>query len=682
MPVYDVTLSPYSADPTGVADATAAIQAAVDDAQDGTGGTVPLGGIVYVPAGNYLMNGALSGNYYNGVEMRVGISIPEIAGGADANPQPGSMQFLCEGKSTRFIYGNDNMIMIHNSTMYTDLGDFTLVGDTVMDAVNNDWTKNQIGVSFSPPDFQDFSSNFNLSWNTGRNIAMHNLRIGLHIMSGGVFGSDIYRSRFTNFTMREVGVGLYLQSNPNKSITMTAVATDDFTEGDEIQGGTSNALATINKITGSSPTYTFFYQLHDINTNFTTAAETIINNSATGSATKNASAPAKGNPPGNNRHTFNSFDINTSHIGVLDETGDTNSFQHLEVNNTQVLGPPVSLVPDGIPTAIYMEATDPNNSELSNVGNIFQNLPFELNHRNVYLNGDVRRNDFYGIATGGTVRTDYSAAGGESIGDTTIVVGTSITADATGVIRIVDVSDSNQVYTLRYSSQTGVTWTLANVNVASADAGTNMTTVVESGAFGSVQYGDLVLNKTRSNAVSYVTAIPDSNTINIWPPIIGQTSTDAIEINAVPIAIDAADLIRYSDRPRMPFFDDVWPDNNNSWNTIIGGGAFVIPSKDDFFITTNHWSSKSLPAGNMALDYDTDELLVKLADGTFGVLATGVAASGPSKLDQYTTAARDLLSPDIGWIIWNTTTVQYEVYTGVTNGWVKVLIIDGNQECS
>lgn len=682
MPVYDVTQAPYNADPTGVSDATAAIQAAVDDSQDGTGGTVPLGGEVLIPAGDFLMNGASSGDFYNGVAMNNGILIPEVAGGATSDPKPGSIKIRGQGKSTRLIFNNDNMIMFRNSTMYTDIEDLTIVGSTVMDPTNVDWTKNQIGMSFSPTDFQDFSSGWNLSWNTARNIAMHNLRIGLHFMSGGAFASDIYRSRFFNFTMRECGVGLYLQTNPNKSITMTAVATDDFSVGDEIQGGTSGALATINKITGSSPTYTFFYQLYDNDTNFTTAAETITNNTATGSATKNTSAPAKGDPPGNNRHTFNSFDINSVHIGYLNETGDTNSFQHLEINNTRNDGPQVALVPDTIPTAIVMHSNDPNNSNLSNVGNTFINLPFELNVRNIYMKGLVSRNDFYGTPTGGTVQTSYSAAGGESIGDTTIIVDTAlVSVDATGVIRLIDVSDGDKIYPIRYSSQTGFTFTLANIDVAAADAGTNTTTVVESAAFGSVQYGDLVLNKTRSNAVSYVTEVVDSSTLKIWPPIVGQTTGDAIEINAVPIAIDTADVVDYTDGSRHPKFEDVFPKSGSSFNIILGGGSFVIPSKDDFFLTTNHWTSKAIPDGNMAFIYDTEELKVKKGDGDYGVLQTGVAATGESKFDSGTTAARDLLSPSDGWTWHDTTTGEDQIFHTAT-GWKKILRVDGNQECS
>lgn len=45
--VFDVTKAPYSADKTGAADATAAIQKAIDDAQTNNGG------VVYLPAGTY-----------------------------------------------------------------------------------------------------------------------------------------------------------------------------------------------------------------------------------------------------------------------------------------------------------------------------------------------------------------------------------------------------------------------------------------------------------------------------------------------------------------------------------------------------------------------------------------------------------------------------------------------------
>lgn len=52
-PIYDVTQAPYSADATGTADATEAIQAAIEAA--GTAG----GGVVFLPAGTYRIDGLI-----------------------------------------------------------------------------------------------------------------------------------------------------------------------------------------------------------------------------------------------------------------------------------------------------------------------------------------------------------------------------------------------------------------------------------------------------------------------------------------------------------------------------------------------------------------------------------------------------------------------------------------------
>jgi len=149
--------------------------------------------------------------------------------------------------------------------------------------------------------------------------------------------------------------------------------------------------------------------------------------------------------------------------------------------------------------------------------------------------------------SGGSIdKTEFSAAGGEAIGATTLVVDTAIPADVVGkatggTLFIRDASNNNKGYAIRFASWTGSTFTLANIDIASADAGTNTTTVVESAAFGGAKRGDLVLNKTRSNAISYVTDVPDANTINISPAITGQTTADAIEVNAIPVIINTAD---------------------------------------------------------------------------------------------------------------------------------------------
>jgi len=165
--------------------------------------------------------------------------------------------------------------------------------------------------------------------------------------------------------------------------------------------------------------------------------------------------------------------------------------------------------------------------------------------------GNTRASDRIAVfrltAAGGTIKKDTYAATVHSIGDATLIAGSTIAADepgktSGGILRLVDVS-AGQEYRLRYSSYSGSTFTLANTVIASADAGTNTTTIVEAGAFATAKVGDLVLNTTRSNAVSYITVVTDANTVTISPAITGQTTADAIEINAVPIVTTTSDTI-------------------------------------------------------------------------------------------------------------------------------------------
>lgn len=148
-------------------------------------------------------------------------------------------------------------------------------------------------------------------------------------------------------------------------------------------------------------------------------------------------------------------------------------------------------------------------------------------------------------------KTEYSAAGGEAIGDATLVIDTAITADTPGkttgaVLNIRDASDNNKHYRLRFDSWVTSTFTLSNIVVAAADAGTNTTTIVEAGAFTNAKRGDLVLNITQANAVSYVTSVDSANQVTISPAITGQTTGDNIELNACPVAINTLDDVYVS----------------------------------------------------------------------------------------------------------------------------------------
>lgn len=160
--------------------------------------------------------------------------------------------------------------------------------------------------------------------------------------------------------------------------------------------------------------------------------------------------------------------------------------------------------------------------------------------------------------SGGQInKTEYSAAGGEAIGANTLVVDAGSRGSGTilqdtpgkttgGVLRIRDADDNNQEYRLRYSSWTGSTFTLAAIESLTLTGATDTDTIVSSASdFATALRGDLVNNITQG-AVSYITTVDDANTIQIDPPITGQTSGDTIEINTLPIAMNTADDVYVS----------------------------------------------------------------------------------------------------------------------------------------
>ena len=152
----------------------------------------------------------------------------------------------------------------------------------------------------------------------------------------------------------------------------------------------------------------------------------------------------------------------------------------------------------------------------------------------------------------GTInKAEYSATGGEAIGDSTLVIDTGggITADTPGkttggVLNINDFSDNNAHYKLRYASWTGSTFTLATTTIVAADAATT-TSIQETGAFATTLRGDLVVNITRG-LTSYVTEVTDANNVVIFPAITGQTTGDNIVMNGVPIVTATLDAVYVS----------------------------------------------------------------------------------------------------------------------------------------
>jgi len=153
------------------------------------------------------------------------------------------------------------------------------------------------------------------------------------------------------------------------------------------------------------------------------------------------------------------------------------------------------------------------------------------------------------LSQGGEInKTEFTATGGESIGDTTLDTDSTIPADvpgktAGGSLVLVDVSDNDKEYVIRYSSYDAATgeFTLAN-STWTAEAATDANTINDTGAFANTKVGDLVYNNDLT-AVSYVTAVTSDDSIEIYPPLTGQDSGDTGEINCVPVVPASSDKI-------------------------------------------------------------------------------------------------------------------------------------------
>ncbi len=151
--------------------------------------------------------------------------------------------------------------------------------------------------------------------------------------------------------------------------------------------------------------------------------------------------------------------------------------------------------------------------------------------------------------SGGNIEKDSGDAmvcdGGEAIGDTTLAVDAiPVWAPTTGgTIILVDISDSNKEYAIRYTSYDSATdvYTLSNIDIASVDSGST-TTVVESGAFGDAKRGDLVYDHDQSE-VSYVKTVDSANQITVYPAFSATTAGHHVELNCIPIVTTASDEV-------------------------------------------------------------------------------------------------------------------------------------------
>ncbi len=164
--------------------------------------------------------------------------------------------------------------------------------------------------------------------------------------------------------------------------------------------------------------------------------------------------------------------------------------------------------------------------------------------------GNTRASDKVGVfrltaASGTIVKNRYYATVQSALATSAIITSggqsgsATITADepgrsAGGVVRLVDTS-ANQEYRIRFTSWSSATFTLTSSTIAAADAATT-TTIQEASGFTNNLVGDLVVNVTRGNAVSYIITKTDNSNVVISPAITGQTTGDEIRLNVLPVA--------------------------------------------------------------------------------------------------------------------------------------------------
>jgi len=203
-------------------------------------------------------------------------------------------------------------------------------------------------------------------------------------------------------------------------------------------------------------------------------------------------------------------------------------------------------------------AADENSFQLVDIEGSIRERPLSISIAVVNLVGtsestatDDNVGVFRLITEGGDVEKDtYSCVGGETAGTQTIALDTTIASDepgktSGGTVVLVDVASGNKEYRIRFTSWLDDDITLASIDIASADSGTNTTTIVEAGAFTNAKRGDLVYNYDQS-AVSYVKTVDSANQVTIYPAIALQDPGDHIKLNCVPVLIDTADTVFFA----------------------------------------------------------------------------------------------------------------------------------------
>ncbi|MBI3290045.1 hypothetical protein HYZ78_01480 [Candidatus Microgenomates bacterium] len=199
--------------------------------------------------------------------------------------------------------------------------------------------------------------------------------------------------------------------------------------------------------------------------------------------------------------------------------------------------------------------TDLNNFQLVDDNNTVRVAPTKVNINVGNTLASDRIAVFRLTGAGGDIDKARYSGTVQAAEATTVIIDTGggITSDEPGkttggVLRLVDIS-ANTEYRLRFDSWTSSTFTLSSATLT-PEAGTNTTTIVDTGAFTTAlcKVGDLIYNVTRT-ATSYVTSRDNDNQVTISPAIASQVSTDTIKKNVLPIATATDDTVY------VPFID-------------------------------------------------------------------------------------------------------------------------------
>ena len=248
----------------------------------------------------------------------------------------------------------------------------------------------------------------------------------------------------------------------------------------------------------------------------------------------------------------------------------------------------------------YADA-DAKNFQLIDASGATQTPPNTVTMKVTALVAGDRVSVFRLTAVGGVINKDeFGGCTTQSAEAITLVMASSITADVAGkatggVVRIEDIS-LGIGYRLRYASWAGSTFTLASATLTPEAGTTDSTHIKDTGAFTAAlcKVGDLIYNVTQDK-VSYVSVRTDNNNIVISPAIAGQTESDTIKKNVLPVATTT------DDNAYSPFLDGQAITSEVS-NTLVKN---IIDDDIPILVRVRKYGG----AGNSILPFEIESLI-------------------------------------------------------------------------